>query len=318
VAQKVLLYGNVNSYSARQFVTELSALSGKDKEIHINGDGGEVKYGLACITNLSKADNVSLINDAQANSMFAFMFCYPAKSKKCADYSTFGFHRAAYPDWYESNPEYFDDAAKAELVKMNGDLRKAMEGTVDSLKWMQETGCSLDELFSMNGRKEVIVDAEKAKRLGLVDEVFPVTPAKRSEISALRQTIEANFYKKTPVVAEKPIQKTMITVAEFKAQNPEGYAEIITAERERCEAWAVFADVDHKAVAEGISSGKNISAKAQGEFIRKQVSAETVVKVEAENAPNLNIQAKKAEAEKTEAEKNAALIEANLRKHLKN
>lgn len=319
VAQKVLLYGTINSYSAKQFVTDLNTLSGKDKEIHINGDGGEVRYGLACLTNLSKAGNITLVNDAEANSMFAFMFCYPATSKKCADYSTFGFHRAGYPEWFENDPELFNDTAKAELISINANVRKAMEGTVDPVKWMQETGCSLDELFSMNGRKEVIVDAEKAKRLGLVDEVFQVTPEKKNEVSALRQTIEAKFSTPAKIAGTTSTQTkpNNMTLSEFKAANPGVIEGLINAERERCEAWAVYADIDPKAVAEGISTpGKNISAKMQGEFLRKQVSAETIKAVEAENIPAITVEAKKAAAEKTEADKNAALIEANLRKNL--
>lgn len=318
VKAEVLLYGNINSYSAKQFVTELGELSGKNKTVRINGDGGEVRYGLGCLTKMSQFPDITVINDGEANSMCAYMFCYPAALKKCADYSTFGFHRAAYPKWYEEDSNLFDDAAKAELAKINDTLRKAMEGTVDALKWMQETGCSLDELFSMNGRKEVIIDAEKAKRLGIVNEVFQVTPQKRSEINALKETIEAKFTTKMPIEAENQNKKTMakLTLAEFKAENQELYNEIVSAERERCEAWAVFADVDHKAVAEGIGSGKPISAKAQGEFIRKQVSADMASKVEEENTPDLKIEAKKEDTKKTEAEKQAAEIEANLRKNL--
>jgi len=316
--QQVLLYGSVNSYSAKQFVTELSALSGKEKEVHINGDGGEVKYGLACLTNLAASDNITLINDAEANSMFAFMFCYPAKSKKCADFATFGFHRAAYPDWYENDHELFDDESKAELAKKNATLRAAMEGTVDSVKWMQETGCSMDELFSMNGRKEVIVDAQKAQRLGLVNEIMQVTPEKRKEVNALRQKIEAKFSTPAPEAENTPTQnqiKKIMTVAEFKAANPEGYNEIVTAERERCEVWAMNADVDPKAVVEGIASGKHVSAKQQAEFIRKQISAEMATKVEAENAPDLKLGAKKEEEKTGAAKVQEAAVEA-VRKSL--
>ncbi len=318
MASEVLLYGNINSYSAKQFVTDLGGLTGSNKTVRVNGDGGEVKYGMGCLTKMSQITDLTIINDGEANSMCAFMFCYPAKSKKCADYSTFGFHRAAYPDWVESDPELFDTEAQAELAKKNADLRKAMECTVDSLKWMQETGCSLDDLFSMSGRKEVIIDAAKAKRLGLVDEVLQVTPAKKAEINALKVKIEAKFSTTAlPIAADKNTQNTIkMTIAEFKAANPEGYQEIITAERERCEAWADFADVDPKAVAEGIKGGKGISMKAQGDFIRKQFSSAAVAEVEKENPAALTVEAKKALVEKTEADKNSAEIQAALRKNL--
>ncbi len=155
--------------------------------------------------------------------------------------------------------------------------------------------------------------------MGLVDEIFQVTPQKRNEINALRKTIQAKFSTQLPIAAEKPqTEKPMAkqTLAEFKAENIELFNEIVMAERERCEAWADFADVDPKAVAEGLKSGKAISMKAQSDFIRKQFSAEALTKVEGENAPELTVEAKKALAEKTLAEKNAATIEANLRKNL--
>jgi ATP-dependent protease ClpP protease subunit len=320
---EVLLYGTINSYSAKQFVTELNALSGKDKTVHLNGNGGEVKYGLACLTNLAKSKDITLCNDAEANSMLAFMFCYPAKAKKCADYSTFGFHRAAYPEWYESDPALFTDEDKVYLDKTNANLRAAMEGTVDAVQWMKETNCSLDELFSMNGRKEVIINAEQAKRLGLVDEVITVTPQKRKEITALRQTIEAKFSTQLPIAAQLPTptpKKIKMTLAEFKSENPELFKEIVTAERERCETWAVYADVDIKAVQEGITSGKTISPKVQAEFIRKQVSAEQVIKIEAENPGAITLTAEQAkiaaDAKKTEAEKTQAAAVEAVRKSL--
>jgi len=319
VASKVLLYGRVNEWSAKDFVTDINALSGQNKEVHINGDGGEVRYGLACLTNLSKIKDVTLINDAEANSMYAFMFCYPATSKKCADYSTFGFHRAGYPDWVERDPELFDDAVKAELTSVNANLRKALEATVDPIKWMTETGVSLDELFSMSSRKEVIIDAQKAKRLGLVDEVFQVTPEKKKEVNALRETIEAKFSTPHKIAAQINTEK-MITTAEFKTQNPEAYKKLVNSitqkANEKAEAWFAAAEFDYKAALEGFKSGKAITVTAQFEFLKKQFKAEAVKVIEGENAPPLTVEAKKALDAKEAAEKQQVAIEAALRKNL--
>lgn len=286
---EVLLYGNINAYSARQFVVDVAAVGANEIQGNINSDGGEVRYGWGAVTRWAQITaKKTLVNDGECNSMAAMLFCY-SDYNKCADYATFGFHRAAYADWFEADPEMFDAEAQADLAKINSNLKKALEAKVDADIFKEVTGVSIKDLFSMKGRPIAVVDAKGAKKMGLVDEILLVTPKKKKEIEALKQTITARF-SGAKVAAEKPepekekdMEKTITTVAEFKANYPELFKEIVTAERERCETWAVFADVDLPACQKGIADGAMISPKMQAEFIRKQISAETVKKVEDEN-----------------------------------
>ena len=65
-----------------------------------------------------------------------------------------------------------------------------------------------------------------------------------------------------------------MTPDELKAKHPEVYSQIFnlgvkegkTAEKDRVEAWAVFAEINPKAVKEGIEGGENITQKAMAEF----------------------------------------------------
>jgi len=75
-----------------------------------------------------------------------------------------------------------------------------------------------------------------------------------------------------------------MTLEELKADHPELYKAIfeqgVVAEKDRCQAWIAFNDVDPKAVAEGIDKGENISQKAMAEFSRKALSNEALAKLE--------------------------------------
>ena len=79
-----------------------------------------------------------------------------------------------------------------------------------------------------------------------------------------------------------------MTLAKLKEKHPELYAQVIAAgaeaERDRVGAWMAFADIDIKAVSEGINGGKNISAKEMAEFSRKALSAEQLKLIQ-KNSP---------------------------------
>lgn len=237
----------------------------------------------------------------------------------CADYSTFGFHRAAYPDWFEADPEFFTAEAKAELMSINSNLQKAFEAKIDPAKFEEVSGLSTKELFSMNGRKEVVLNAKQAKKLGLVDEIMQITPQKKKEVEALKANIMAKFTEGEPSKSEpikQPSKSNKMTLSELKSEHPELYTQIVTAERERCSTWAAFSDVDFKAVQEGIDSGKDITGRQQADFLRKQISADMGKKVEDENVEDVKVKAQGAGVKQTEAEKNQAEVIEAVRKNL--
>lgn len=316
---EVLLYGNINAYSARQFVVDVAAAGSNEIEGHVNSDGGEVRYGWGAVTRWAQITaKKKLTNDGECNSMAAYMFCY-SDYNCCADYATFGFHRAAYPEWIEADPQMFDEDAKKDLANINASLQKALEGKVNADKFKEVTnGISIKDIFSMNGRITVTINAKDAKAIGLIDEILQITPKKKKEIQALKETITAKFSghqvaaQKPEPEKEKNMEKTINTVAEFKATYPELFKEIVTAERDRCDTWAVYGDVDLPAVQKGIADGSIISYKMQAEFMRKQFNAETVKKVEGENSPTIAVTAQadgaKSVAETVKEKEQAAIL----------
>ena len=87
------------------------------------------------------------------------------------------------------------------------------------------------------------------------------------------------------------INNKEMTKAEIKAAHPSVYQEIVgegvSQERDRAGAWMAHNETDPKAVAEGIKSGKEITATERESFFVKQNTLKTVSKIKAENAEDL-------------------------------
>ena len=90
--------------------------------------------------------------------------------------------------------------------------------------------------------------------------------------------------------------------------NPELYKEIygsgVTAERDRVGSWAVYFDVDPKAVQEGIAKGEALSVTKQAEFTRKvaESSFNKTIKGEDDDVETEKPEEKTPEDEKKEKE----------------
>lgn len=283
---EVLLYGTVYSYSAKEFIENVIKAGGEECTVRVNGDGGELKYGWGCLTKLSQLESVKLINDGEANSMFAFAFCY-GKDNEAADHSSFMFHRAGYPAWVEKDPELFTEEDRADLKNKNSFLRKAFEARIDTKIWEEETGVSVDQLFSLSSRVDVTINAKQAKKMGLIDRIIQVTPKKRAEIAAMKEKIEGK---------SQPLQiaansKTM-DITTLKSEHPSLYAQIFelgktagaAEEKDRVEACLTFVEVDPKGVKEAIAAGKPLSAKQMAEFSLKAFSAANKKNLEEDSA----------------------------------
>jgi len=137
--------------------------------------------------------------DGIAASAFAFMLCF-ADHVECLDVSLILFHRAAM-----GGLEYEKDLSEAErkiLDGINAKARQALEARASSDKFEAVTGVSYDELFSMDNRKDVIINALQAKELGFVHKINDLTPMAKSDILALANTYGVAAFAKEPIVAE--------------------------------------------------------------------------------------------------------------------
>ena len=230
---------------------------------------------------------------------FGFQFCVNADYVKCLDVSDFMLHRAAYPEWVESNPDYFDEGMKAELNRTNSLFEKAIKNklNIDAIQEIMDTkpelkGAKFKDIFSLDSRIDVYFNAKEAKKIGLVNEIITVTPEKRAEIMAEKHLMAAEFtgfssQKKEEVQTQK--QKIKMDLQTLKTAHPSVYAEAlaegVTAEKDRVEGWLTFNEVDAKAVTDGIASGKGITPKNMGEFTLKAMGKSIVAEAVVEAIP---------------------------------
>jgi ATP-dependent protease ClpP protease subunit len=284
---EVLLYGDIYSQRARDFIKEVDAANGEDLSVRVNSYGGDVDYGWGMISKFSEYKGKKSVKiDAAAHSMAAFFAIY-ADNVEATDVASLIFHRAAYPTWVENDSQLFTDARKKELTRVNALLRKAMEAKVSNESWESVTGVTYDRMFDENQAQiDVPVDAKQAKKLGIVNSIVTITPKQRAAIDAKLIAFAENVTGLRLAAKEqeiKPNPKTM-TIETLKAEHPDVYATAvkagITQERDRVGAWAVFADVDVKAVTDGIKSGESMTATAQAEFSRKAFAKDQVKALE--------------------------------------
>ena len=294
---EVLMYGDIWDYSAAEFVKTIEEGEDTTLTMRINCNGGSPESGWAMIAKFAEFDGEKSVKiDGKAYSMGAFAPLYVEKEKaQCLDVSQFLFHRAAYPEWFEDS-SYFTPEIKANLANINKSLRQAFEARIDVAKFEEVSEVTVNEMFSMESRKDVFLNAQQAKKIGLVGKIIKITPEKKSSIAASMVKAAAHYTGQMPPIipkaeSEKPAIKVehkikSMTLAELQVSHPAIYAEAVAVgaanEVDRVGAYLVFIDVDAKAVKEGISSGKPLSATAQAEFAMKAYSPERLAALKAE------------------------------------
>lgn len=312
MSKEVLLYGHIYSFSASEFIESINEAATDDIIVRVNSDGGEVRYGYGMIAKFSELKGKKLLkNDGEANSMAAFFFCY-ADDAEAIDTAEFTFHRAGYPSWIESNPEYFDEDTKAGLVRMNTNLRKAFEGKINIEAFEKLKGVKVKDLFSMDGRLDVTLTAKEAKDIGLINRVITITPKKKAEIEANLEaaTAKHNGLKAVAKSENKNENKNTMTLDQLKSEHPTVYASAIeigvnqgvAKEKSRVEVWAHYAEVDAKAAKEGIASGKEITQLQIIEFTEKKFSAGALKEIKEDSAEKIKTLSATAEKTKEQLE----------------
>ena len=302
MAKTILLYTSIYSDSSKKFVEALNEDS-SGVTVRINSPGGSVFSTWAMITNLKEyKGTVKIKVDGLAASMAAFFLPY-FDNVEASSLSRFNLHRA---DIFMPTED-----EKKELEAINKDLREALEKKIDVAKFTEITGVTLDELFNIEGRKEVYLSAEEAKACGLVSKVntFDAT----AEGSEGLYSVAAILGNPQPEAKKKPEEKPnnrAMTFEEFKANHPEIFAQAVkqgeTQERDRVGSWMVYVDADAKTVAEGIKEGNPLSATVQAELGRKLLSANALKVEETENADDLSNETPEQKEARIKAEKEAA------------
>jgi ATP-dependent protease ClpP protease subunit len=272
----ILLYGGLNEYSCANFINEVDDREGEDLVVRMNTGGGSPEYSFGAIAKFKEFEGTKKIKvDGKANSMGLFFLCY-ADYSEGLDVSEYVLHRAAYPDWVESNSDIFTEGMKSSLENLNKNLKTAFENKVDVAKFEELKGVKLKDVFSMDGRLDVAITPKEAKQIGLINKIVKITPQKKAEINALFSEKNNKFDLKEGKTDEKPTKIKKMTLQEFKSTHPEAFKAAfdegvlagVATELDRAASWMVFADADIKAVQKGIESGVVMKAKDMAELNR--------------------------------------------------
>ncbi len=303
--REILIYGDIYSWTASEFVNSVNALDSEHElVVRVCTDGGDPEFGFGMSAKYAEFEGSKKVKvDGKANSTGLFFIC-TAKHVEALDASSFVLHRASYGEWIESNPDYFTEARKARLSAINDSLKASFEAKVDVEAFEKLKGVTVDDVFSMDQRMDVVLTAKEAKKIGLISKIIPLNSDLKASISSNLQIaakygikgegigiIDNDFAKPEPIEA-KTQKKDKMTVEEFKTQHPEAYAATFNAgkkagiaeENDRVGAWAAYIEVDPKAVAEGIKGSEKLSQTAMADFSIKMASNAIAANVENDNA----------------------------------
>lgn len=328
--KEFLIYGSIDSWSAGRFIEGINEALEKEPNaeivVRVNTPGGEVDYGWGAVAKFSELTNKKKVQvDGKAHSMGLYYCCY-TEDVNALDVSDFLLHRAAYPSWIESDPNYFTPERKSSLERMNKKLRAAFEAKVDVPLFEKLTSAKLDDVYSMDSRVDVRFTAQVAKKIGLIKSFTTITPQKKAEIEALMFEITAlnnGFEIAAKTENKKTENKKIMTIEQLTSEQPDLVKQIaanaIKAERDRVKSYLVFRKVDPESVDKGIESGEPLSEAQRSEFMLKSVSGEALDKLKKNSAkptateePELD-EEKKAEAE---AKKKSEEFFAEVHEHL--
>ncbi|MBL4809480.1 MAG: ATP-dependent Clp protease proteolytic subunit [Phycisphaerales bacterium] len=324
--KELLVYGIIFAQSSIDFIKSFAEVNDDDELVaRINTDGGDVLYGWGMIAKFIEHKGPKTVKvDGKAYSMGAY-FCAYADNVEALDVSQFMIHRAGYSAWFE-NSEYFTDELKTNLEEVNKQLKAALKNKIDVAKLESLKGIKFNDIFSMDGRIDVFLNAKEAKQIGLINKITKITPKRMNAINSEMTRIAATFTgvdNIEPTVAtiedeQVKLKNKTMTVEEFKAAHPEAYKAIqkgaVKKEQDRVNAWLKFNDIDAKAVAEGIESGDDLSQTAMAEFSKKMFSAQALEKIEKDGADPVETPEGKSTppAKKTELEIFEAKVNVDL------
>jgi ATP-dependent protease ClpP protease subunit len=301
----ILLYGYIDSYSVGQFIKDTDEVLAENPEeitFRLNTPGGDTDY---CVGAISKFSAITVKKklrvDGKAHSM-GLLFCAHSDEVIANEYSQFLCHRIHYPSWIEDDDQAMAGAREKLLKDSNKKFRAALEAKIDVKKFEQITGYTLDDVFNMDGVLDVVLTAQEAKRIGLVDKIEKISMEKKAEFEsklaeiATRHAGVQNKYRLVAASEDGPKTsktKTMdkITKEALKAENPELYAQLVEEgekagaekERERVAEWNFFMEVDPKGCKEGIASGKAMTSTEKLEFMEKKFRKGAVGAIEEES-----------------------------------
>lgn len=176
----ILLYTSIWENTAKDITEQiLEYPDGEPLDIWMNTPGGSITAGWSIIAALNEKNidvNYTVVGDA---SSFGFIMLLFGKNNKSYDTSNFLIHRAA--SWFE---DYMTEDELKDVEQRNKVIRKKLESRIDENIFIEVTGKTFDDIFSMETRLDVRLTAQQAKKIGLIDSIVKLDSKKREEIES--------------------------------------------------------------------------------------------------------------------------------------
>lgn len=180
MANPILLFTSIWEEKAEDITRQiLDTPKSEAIDIFLNSPGGSVSSGWAIIAAMNQHEankNITVMGDASSMAFFMLLF---ADNVTANDASNFLIHRAA--SFWE---ELMDEDELKDVENRNKIIRKKLEARIDEDKFIEVTGKTFDDIFSMDDRLNVRLTAQQAKKIGLVDKIVKLDVKKRAEIES--------------------------------------------------------------------------------------------------------------------------------------
>lgn len=317
MAKELYLYSPIYDFVAEDLISKIEDNMDDDIDLRTMTPGGSVLASYGIYTKIKEHGNVHLKVDGSAMSAGAFLPLY-CKSSECLDVSRFVFHRADMYVENEADQEYLDG--------INKDLKAKMKAKIDPKIFKKITGMSIEDMFNPETRIDITLTGKQAKEIGLIDKVTKLTPAMKSEITAINNKFSVAAESKSPTIKKtskiKPMAKVKMNVEQFKARYPKTYAKTVAdavkAEKSRVETCLVYLEIDPKGVKAAIEKGEHLTSKQMAEFSLKAQNPEALKKIAGEAPSPVVVVAQTAteKVEETEKQKDISAFTSDVLKAL--
>jgi ATP-dependent Clp protease, protease subunit len=252
----------------------------KDEDVTtlLNCPGGSVFAGWTIIGKMKERtgkNNAKVYGHAASMAMYFLLYC---DNVEALEVTRFLIHRA---DGYvrDENDQKFLDG-------INADLKTHMKNKLNDEVLKKQTGYSLKDIFDSENVLDVWITAKQAKKIGLINSVIRMSPEETTAFNRKFVAMAEGLQGSDLVQGStKPLENNnnlpkidkKMTKAEFKAQNPELYAEIlaegeatgIKSEQTRVKNWIAYLDYDKENVIASIKGGKEFTSDVTSEMIVK-------------------------------------------------
>lgn len=344
--KNLTLAAPIFEYTAERFIEKVDETEDtEDLNVWLSSPGGSVFAGWSIIGRCKKREgslNITVIGHAAS---MAFLFTAYGDHVEAIDVAKFMVHRASGYVRNEDDQKILDD--------VNNDLLAKLKKRIDSKKFKELTGTTLDKLWKAEEKRDVWLSAKEAKEIGLVDKIIRLDPKK---MEALTDPLVAYFEPsqgsddtgdttqgsvKTPDVqgSTKEVKKEnnnsqikkKMNKQEFKAQHLDVHNEVYadgktagitsgeTEERNRVQSWMAFLDVDKERVLKAIKDGDEFTTAIQAEMLVKMTAKKETTDTETDSAGEVKTKptdGKKPEAKDLEKFETEVDEGVNVKNHL--